>query len=63
MNTLDIRQPDTLPISQILFADDQFILKANNYVDIQGESGRTLIHIDDVDHLILALQKAKELWG
>ena len=72
MTTLDIRKTGDEPITEIKFGDGnninscalekrigcQEVILLDRNVDPSG-----YIAINDIDNLILALQKAKELWS
>ena len=71
MATLDIRNVPSDPIDEIIFGRGQDqnsmrLVKSTRTTefilfDLEERSG--YVAISDIDNLILALQKAKELWG
>ena len=66
MATLDIRESEE-QIDKIKFDDSSdYLLRGNTSVCIyknRMDDTVVLVNIKDIDYLILALQKAKELWG
>ena len=66
MATLYIRESEK-QIDKIKFDGSyDFLLEYGGYLKIYkdwNEEEVTLVSMHEIDHLILALQKAKELWG
>lgn len=63
---IDIREIGKNETSSILYADsgDEVIPNSFNSCCIQDSEGDlVIVRFDDVDNLIKALQKAKELWA
>lgn len=64
MNTLDIRNPDENQVAEIIFGEDCQVEYDGEFVDIYDmDNDMVNIRFGDIDNLIKALQKAKELWG
>lgn len=69
MATLDIREPETESIDNIIVSDDITLVSITEMdhilCDIKSSSSEEPISVtyEEVDDLIAALQKAKELWG
>ena len=63
MAILDIREPDDSSITEIVFADDNYITKDSRYIVIRDRTGEIefYIKIEVIPDLIKALQKAVEL--
>lgn len=75
MSTIDVRSGDEERIKSVVFADDHSgyyaskLQLTNNwdgkhitFEDSDGDDAYKL-NLEDIDNMILALQKAKELWG
>lgn len=65
MAVLDIRKPQDEVIDKIQWGVDDFIRKdTDGTYEIEDAGGSAVtVNSDEIDHLIAALQKAKELWG
>ena len=63
MAILDIREPDDSSITEIVFADDNYVTKDSRYIVIRDRTGgiEFYIKIEVIPDLIKALQKAIEL--
>ena len=63
MAILDIREPDDSSITEIVFADDNYVTKDSRYIVIRDRTGEIefYIKIEVIPDLIKALQKAIEL--
>ena len=68
MSEIDIRQGVETKVTSIRFADEEHLEFDDNnkdpilvLQDYNGENGR--LYMKDTPNLILALQKALELWG
>ena len=65
---IDIRTGEPKNIKKIRFGNDRYDLVEVNerlyrkYITVASEYGGE-VDLKDIDNLILALQKAKELWG
>lgn len=61
---IDIRSETYDDIKKIYYADDEYLERtANGAMEIRvGEHHFVEIWIHDIDNLIKALQKAKEIW-
>lgn len=70
MSTIDIRNNSISAPTTIRFGDDDFGAAQLAYTgsegicieDIDGDS-TSVIDVTDIDNMIKALQKAKEVWG
>lgn len=63
---IDIRNHSDEVVDVIRFSDRDIIRHEDSAIEIIDEGDhqyRTAIYKKDIDNLILALQKAKELWG
>lgn len=72
MATLDIRTADLTEIDEIIFGGGQAdnamkLVKFNDKGEFQlydlDDERSGYLAVEDIDNLILALRKAKELWG
>ena len=63
MTILDIREPDDSSITEIVFADDNYVTKDSRYIVLYDRTDETEFHIKSevIPDLIKALQKAVEL--
>ena len=63
MGILDIREPDDSSITEIVFADDNYVTKDSRYIVLCDRADETEFHIKSevIPDLIKALQKAVEL--
>lgn len=63
MSSMDIREPEGEPVSEIQFSEYLWLSKQNNAFLIAGEHGEEIdISAHDIDFLVKALQTAKKLW-
>ena len=63
MAILDIREPGDSSITEIVFADDNYVTKDSRYIVIRDKTGGIEFYIKSevIPDLIKALQKAVEL--
>lgn len=63
MAILDIREPDDSSITEIVFADDNYVTKDSRYIVLRDRTDETEFYIKSevIPYLIKALQKAVEL--
>ena len=63
MAILDIREPDDSSITEIVFADDNYITKDSRYIALCDRTDEIEFYIksEAIPDLIKALQKAVEL--
>ena len=63
MAILDIREPDDSSITEIVFADDNYVTKDSCYIVLSDRTDETAFYIKSevIPDLIKALQKAVEL--
>ena len=64
---IDIRNPSDVEITKIKFADGEYIKRViygDKVIEIETAGNYSVeIYMRDIDNLIKALQKAKELWA
>ena len=64
---IDIRNPLDVEITKLKFADGEYINRvscSDMVIEIETAGGDLVeIYMRDIDNLIKALQKAKELWA
>ena len=71
MASIDIREDEQAKINEVRFADDLYISTSNNsdifsiVSEFESEHDNEVVNIgcEDIDNLIKALQKVKELRG
>lgn len=67
MNVIDIRDTDEVEIEKIIYGDDVYIrpyCDDYDYIAVYDEDHDGItIRKGDINNLIKALEKAKELWG
>ena len=63
MAILDIREPDDSSITEIVFADDNYVTKESHYIALCDRTDEIEFYIKSevIPDLIKALQKAVEL--
>ena len=63
MAKIDIRENEDAKVTEIKFSDDeQLTLLDGTTFYLRGEADEFYINAYDIDHLIKALKKAKEIW-
>ena len=58
---IDVRDPKN-KIKQIRYSTKGIITNINDCIEIINNGNCFQVRVDDIDNLILGLQKAKELW-